>query len=250
MTTPYQRFGVALHFGACPLIPEARSKLLENYQAILRRWYFCKILQQGGRQAANYKIGQDFSALLRYGTTKTALIFDDVFLNQDVLIKLNRSIDNRYKALQCLLATTIRQDILTGCPISGSVDIHDHHIFPRSLGKTSCLKLEDLDSIVNKAPVLKDTNLRLSDQHPSIYFQQLRDSACVSGTLADLQRRMRDCLIPGDVSDKNWADQFKTENFSSFCRARADLLVERIKEVVGDSLKISEPSSESTLDDD
>lgn len=81
------------------LIPETRSMLLENYQGILRRWYFCKVLQQGGRQAANYKIGQDFSSLLLYGNTKTLPVFDEVWFNPDILIKLNRAIDVRYRGL-------------------------------------------------------------------------------------------------------------------------------------------------------
>jgi hypothetical protein len=232
------------------LLPEVRLTLLENYQAILRRWYFCKVLQSGSRQAANYKIGQDFSALLRYGSTKTLPTFDEVVFSPDTLIKLNRSIDVRYKALQCLMATTIRQDLLLGNPLTDSSDIHDHHIFPRSLGKTGTVKTEELDSIVNRLSVLKDTNLRLSDQHPLSYFNELRESAVRSGTLGDLQRRLRDCLIPGEVTERTWIDQFKTENFRSFCRARADLMVARIKEIVGDSLLVSEPTADAALDDD
>lgn len=112
------------------------------------------------------------------------------------------------------------------------------------------IKNEELDSIVNRIPILKTTNLRLSDQHPVTYFKELSESAFRSGTLGDFQRRLRDCLIPGDPTDSAWVDQFKTENFPAFCRSRATLMVERIKEVVGDSLKVSEPSQEALLDDD
>ena len=134
-------------------------------EAVLRRWYFSKILQAGASQAANYRIGQDFSALRKFRLDGTPIVFDDVALNLEIIMRLRRN-DARYKALQNLLSATMRQDLVSAKKIDSTSRLHDHHLYPRASHKKLGLPSEMLDSICNRLPVLEDTNQR--SQHNQV----------------------------------------------------------------------------------
>ncbi len=225
------------------------SKLISGEQALLKRWYFCKVLQAGARQAANYKIGQDFSALMKYRRDGVPPSFEEVVLDAEVVVRLRRN-DVRYKSLQNLMATTIRQDLVSAHIISSESRLHDHHIFPRAAHKKCALSLDELDSIANRIPVLEDTNLRLNESYPNRYMKEMRDIAKSNGTIDELPRRMDDCLMPGNVSDPGWLSIFDVERFADFSRLRADLIVKRVRQVVGDSLIVGKPTADQQAEED
>ena len=214
----------------------------------IRRWYFSKIMQAGASQASNYRIGQDFNALYRYVKDDEEPSVATVNLNADIVMKLKPS-DVRYKALQNVFATTIRHDLIFGYSIDSESVLHDHHLFPKNAGKRFDLPRIMLDGICNRVPILERSNLELGEAYPKEYFQKIADQARSQGTLEGLRRRLDDCMIPGDPHDSNWLDRFSIEQFENFCRERADLIVARVKQVVGDSLK-TDPSSHDELADD
>jgi len=219
-------------------------------EPVLRRWYFCKILQQGGRQAANYKIGQDFSALQKYLITGHLPEFQPVVLSQQALLQLTRSIDVRYRAMQSLMATTSRHDLLTGSSIDSESQLQDHHLFPKRLSKTHGIPSDRLDTIVNRLPLLAESNRKLSDREPQDYFEELKKSALRTGTMGDLRRRLTDAMIPGNPEDENWAESFSIERLNEFLANRAELILGRIRELIGDSLIVSELSPDQAVDDE
>ena len=77
----------------------------------IKRWYFSKIMQAGASQASNYRIGQDFQALLRYVKDGQHPKVAEVNLNASIVLELKPS-DIRYKSLQNLFATTISEDLI------------------------------------------------------------------------------------------------------------------------------------------
>ncbi len=87
----------------------------------IRRWYFSKIMQAGASQASNYRIGQDFDGLRRYAQEGQHLPMPEVKLSTDAVMELRPS-DVRYKALQNLFATTIREDLVSGGVIDSDSD--------------------------------------------------------------------------------------------------------------------------------
>lgn len=209
-----------------------------SFNDMLRRWYFCNVLQQGARQAANYRIGVDYTNLVRYGQDRVLPSFAEVRLSVEILQNLTQPQDVRYKAIQCLLASTIQKDLLTGGNMTADSVIEDHHIFPRSLRKQANNQngLSQIDSVANRIPILRDSNRELNDTPPAEYFALLRDSARRNGTFGELVRRMQACLIPSNPSDENWLEGFTNDNFSEFLYKRAELILERIREIVGESL--------------
>lgn len=214
---------------------DVRQYRWEN-PSLIRRWYFSKVMHAGASQASNYRIGQDFQALCGYALDHLQLEPAEVNLNPKIVLDLKPT-DVRYKSLQNVFATTIRHDLLSGSNIYPESKLHDHHIFPRNAGNKCGLKKSMLDGICNRVPVLADSNQSLGEGYPSEYFKEMADRARADGTLGELTRRVRDCLIPGNPQDPEWADSFSIDRFEGFCRRRAELIVERVREIVGDSLR-------------
>ena len=220
----------------------------ENHDFI-RRWYFSKVMQASRAQASNYQVSQDFKALLEYARTGKRPETPAVILDAERLLKLPSG-DVRYKSLQNIFAITLHQDLLSGNTINTRSQLHDHHIFPRNAGKKHGLDKSMLDSICNRVPMLASSNQSLGEGYPQEYLKEIADRARNEGTLGDFKRRMRDCLIPGDPGNLQWADSFSTNCFEEFCRKRAALIVERVGEIVGCPLQKVSPSSEDEVEDD
>ena len=222
-----------------------------NDHIFIRRWYFSKTIQTGVSQSLNYQIGQDSLELWKYVKDRIRPELPQVTLSVETLLKPISS-DIRYKALQNVLATTIRQDLISGEIIHPESILHNHHIFPKSFRKKDGRLGEKLDSICNRITILSQSNRHLSDKPPQTYFKAMVDNARTEGkaTLRDLKRRMEHCLIPGDPEDPQWPDSFSIDRFEEFCRKRADLIIERVSEIIGSSLQTVSPSSDDEIEDD
>ena len=215
----------------------------------IRRWYFSKVIQAGASQASNYRIGQDFSALRRYLKEGIQPRPEEVILNPDIIQKIKPS-DVRYRSLLNVFATTIRHDLVSGGNIDSESKLHDHHIYPSNAGKKHGLATAMLDSICNRIPILAGTNQSLNEAYPQEYFGKLAEQARAQGTLDGLRRRLHDCMIPGDPGEATWPDSFALENFEEFCRHRAGLIISRVREVIGASLKVGSLSEDEMAEEE
>ena len=215
----------------------------------IRRWYFSKVMRAGASQASNYRIGQDFSALRRYIAEGIQPEPEEVVLNADIILKIKPT-DVRYRSLQNVFATTIRQDLICGDNINSESKLHDHHIYPSNAHKKHDLPKNMLDSICNRIPILDKSNLSLNEAYPQEYFKRLVDQARAQGTLDGLRRRLHDCMIPGDPGEPTWPDGFSLDQFENFCRRRAELIVSRVREVIGESLKVGSLPEDEMVEED
>jgi hypothetical protein len=217
-------------------VQDQNGSVLNDHEAVLRRWYFCKALQKGARQAVNYKIGQDFTELLAHTKTGRLPTFQRVELEWEDLMRLRKT-EVRYKTIQCLMSTLITQDVVTGQKINNNTILEDHHIFPRAFAKAKGKAFEALaDSIANRMVISRSGNRELGDKMPLEYFGNLVKLAKANGTVGDFVRRTECALIPGDPRREDWLSQFRPENFEKFCEVRSQLILDRVKEVVGDAL--------------
>ena len=229
-------------------LDDVSQEIWENHDFI-RRWYFSKVMQAGASQASNYRIGQDFEALRRYVLENKQPTPAKVFLNPSVVLEIKPS-DVRYKSLQNVFATTIRQDLISGNKIDSESTLHDHHIFPKNSGRRHQLPQKLLDGICNRIPILEKSNQALNEAYPREYFRRMADDARSQGTMDGLRRRLNECMIPGDPADPSWPNSFSIENFESFIKKRAELIVSRVKEVVGESLRSDSTSEDESEEDD
>jgi len=218
----------------------------------IRRWYFSKVMRAGASQASNYRIGQDFSALRRYIEEGIQPRPEEVNLNLDTILTLKPT-DVRYRSLQNVSATTIRLDLISGDNINSESKLHDHHIYPINAHKRYeeyGFSRNKLDSVCNRIPILDKSNQTLGEKYPREYFKELADQARAQGTLDGLRRRLRDCMIPGDPGESTWPDSFALSQFDDFCRRRAGLIISRVREVIGESLKVSSLSEDEMAEED
>ena len=213
------------------------------------RWYHSKVLQAGASQASNYRIGQDYMALRNYAENGIRPAVEDVKLKSEIIQGLKPQ-DVRYKSLQCIISYAIRYDLISGARITSESKLHDHHIFPRSALKEHNLDRKKIDSLCNRLYILDKSNLKIGDSFPESYLKGLADQARKEGTLAAFKRRLADCMVPGDPTEPSWELAFSMDRFDEFCQARADLIMARVREVVGDSLKETALSEDEMADVD
>lgn len=226
----------------------ARPRLEPNH-LLLMRWFFSHLLQNVANQATNYRIGRYFKALKELAVGKKDRdIIPKVYITPEILLGLTR--DNRFKAIQCILFAAVSQDLKTGFSLKNKEDIEDHHIYPKSYCKNASLDKKLCDSIVNRIAISKETNRSLGNKPPEKYFFDIVGEAQKDGTVEGLKSRLSACFIPNS-SLKNinkFKEQFAPAQFSSFMNARAKLLWEEIRRVIGDSLVTEEPEGDE--DDD
>lgn len=115
--------------------------------------------------------------------------------------------------------------------------------------KTHSLSRDMLDSICNRVPILGKSNQSLGEDYPQDYFGKMKRDAAGQGTLSGLAERLKDCMIPGDPRESSWTELFSVDKFPEFCRSRADIIIGRVRQIVGNSLRES-PSDEDSSEYD
>lgn len=214
-----------------------------NHLLILEKWFFAHSLQQGSRQASNYRLSLAMQAMQSWIATGEIPVMPDVRLKKSELLILFKS-DTRYRAIHSLLRWRNPRDLWTNEIIS-SDDIEDHHIFPAVISKRDNNKnlKRNIDSIVNRLLVSRGTNRSLGDRYPSDYLVSLVTDAVGNGTIENKMELFKKSCLPIYVNDLSIVSK---ENFQIFIGQRADLILSAVKMVVGDLLD----SSENTVDSD
>jgi hypothetical protein len=219
-----------------------------SFNAILERWYFSHSLQQGARQASNYKIGQTVSSLHRWLTDGQLPDIPRVRLDSTEVLKLAKT-DARYQAILALLRWKGGTDLWTEEQLKPD-DVEDHHIFPAALAKREGIARRVLDSVANRILVSKPTNRSLSDRLPRDYIGRLLREAERSGTLnAKLDQLLAACL-PVERDIEATLAKLDPTNIHAFLEARADLILKRVSLVLGDSFEAAPASVLPGEDDD
>lgn len=226
--------------GLLSTFPSIKDDIDINFNSKIKQWFYSRLLSQGNR-ASNYIIGFDFANLRSFARGSEALDIKTVSLNEQVLLKINRN-DNRFKAIQCLMALHSKEDLLTGQSLEE--DIEYHHIFPRSLSKTSPLSKTSLDNVLNRIAVSKSTNRKLSDKHPSEYFNNLIQNTSKNGTIGDVQDRLSSLLLPYQIKHQGYLDLFSNDRYSEFLEIRARIVMEKIRDILGNRLDESDRSDD------
>lgn len=219
-----------------------------NYLLILEKWFFANSLQQGARQASNYRLSLAMLAMQNWITNGEPPEIPDVRLRKSDLLTLFKS-DTRYRAIHSLLRWRNSRDLWTNETIDVN-DVEDHHIFPAVISRRDSDKnlKRNLDSIVNRLLISKSTNRMLGDRYPSDYLLGLINDAAQHGTLINKLEAFQQSCLP--IEEKEYSILEK-ENFQLFINARAELILSAIRTVIGDSLNSAEASSDNEeIDED
>lgn len=218
-----------------------------EFSATLRKWYFCTTLAANPSPATNYKIGDDFKRFCDMKEKGGLVLYPRVYFNAEDVIHIKHISDSRYKAIQALMRTTVKEDLLTGNALSGNLE--DHHIFPYALNKSGISK-NFLNSIANKIIVSHVTNRKSSDANPDSYLINLVKLHRSQGSTGDLDRRLNNCFLPFSSNDSELEMKLSKENFEQFLYDRALMIISRIKDVVGDAWQAPLGTEDMNLEDD
>ena len=101
------------------------------------------------------------------------------------------------------------------------VDIH--HIFPKAWCAKKAIDWHLQESILNKTPLARRTNIKLSGNAPSVYRGTIRKDSRAPGEHID-------SVITGHLIDTDalWAD-----DFSGMIRRRSEAMCQLIEEAMG-----------------
>jgi hypothetical protein len=137
-----------------------------------------------------------------------------------------------------------KDDLLSGEKLREG-ELEDHHIYPRSLRKTHDFDIKKLDAITNRILVSRKSNSELSDTLPDKYFSELQQRTISMGIEGQVNNRLKQCLIPGDITHIHFAKNFTLDNFDVFLNARGEMILEKVREIIGNALK-----NEESIDDE
>jgi hypothetical protein len=210
------------------------GKEIENFnnRKKLMQWYWCGVFGElyGSANETRYAldIQQVVEWILNDGKEPTT-VYDANFVPSRLNTLRTRN-SAAYKGIYALLMDEDTKDWLTGQKIdihtyfADSIDIH--HIFPRIWDQRNNIPVEFYDSIVNKTPLCKGTNIFVSGDAPSIYLKRLEKK--VHASEEDV-----DNLVETHTIDPAL---LRSDDFYAFFNTRKEAILKKIEASTGKAI--------------
>lgn len=197
----------------------------------LARWYWCGVFGELYGGSVESRFALDIGDLIRWiddgDDPRTVKEFT---FQPTRLLTLRSRQSAAYKGLFALLVRAGCPDFISGIDLELSnyfdqkVDVH--HVFPKKWCKANGKNKAVWDSVVNKTPLTARSNRKIGGRAPSEYLGRIDDQEGFSSPMTDelLQRHLAD---PRTLRD---------DNFESFVRHRAAMLLDAIEDATGKSI--------------
>src|SRR5262249_37439754 len=145
----------------------------------IARWFWSGALGELYGASAETRMARDLPGLVDWITENgaTPKSVDDAIFQQDRLRSLRGRISAAYKAIHALLMRHGCRDFIHGDGVelmtffNRKIDVH--HIFPQKWCKLHKIDRKVYDSIVNKTPLSKESNIAVSGDAPSVYLKRI-----------------------------------------------------------------------------
>lgn len=210
-------------------------------QKILSRWFWCGIMGEmyGGANETRYANDmEDVVAEIRGKDSQNRTV-NAAYFSATRLISLQTRNSAAYKGIMALVYRERCYDFVRGTTIDivksmdESPDIH--HIFP----EVHCIKMgykkEKWNSIVNKTPLLPESNRQIGGEAPSVYSGRIMRKARIDET--ELRTRVESHLVNYDF--------FIADDFDNYFIARAKSIMKVIEAAMEKT--IADKGSEQTI---
>jgi hypothetical protein len=200
----------------------------EGVRAKLRRWYWSGVFGELYGSTTETRFARDLPQVLLWvdGGSEPDTVSQAVFSPGRLHTMRSRQ-SAAYKGLYALLMRDGARDFQTGDTIQFATYFNDqidiHHIFPQGWFKDHGITNPLMDSVVNKTPLSKRTNIQIGKRAPSAYleFIEKRNGLTPSNLNAILETHIIDPAI------------LRTDNFEHFYEARFEQLLQRIENAMG-----------------
>ena len=210
-------------------------------QAILSKWFWCGILGEmyGGANETRYANDMEDLVASIKGEKSLDRTINNSFFSSTRLLSLQTRNSAAYKGIMALIYRAHSNDFVQGTTIDivksmdESPDIH--HIFPEAYCEKMQFKKEKWNSIVNKTPLLPESNRQIGGEAPSSYSKKVMQKAEISED--EYRKRIESHLI-------NY-DYFINDDFDNYFIDRAKRILNEIERAMGKV--ISDKNSEQTI---
>lgn len=214
-----------------------------NTTKILSRWYWCGILGEmyGGANETRY--ANDIEDVVNevQGNPSLNRTVNGAFFSSTRLLTMQSRLSAAYKGVMALLYKEKCRDFMNDTTIDivnsmlTSPDIH--HIFPQRYCEGAHIKRAKYNSVVNKTPLLPESNRAIGGDAPSIYLPRIMKK--VKGlTEEDLRSRIESHHI-------NYV-ALASDDFDTYFIDRAKELLDLIEKAMGK--KVADRGAEITVE--
>lgn len=155
------------------------TSLSSDVIAKLSKWYWCGILGEMYGSANETKYANDIDDMMNSinGLESQNHTISAAFFSSTRLLTLQTRNSAAYKGIMGLLYKAQCTDFMKDLTINAAncmIDVPDiHHIFPEAYCKQIGIKIEKYNSIVNKTPLLAETNRAIGGKAPQIYLASI-----------------------------------------------------------------------------
>jgi hypothetical protein len=238
---PYPPQIVALAATAAILGKEAESAAAK---ALLEQWFWSVTFGELYGSSTETRLARDVPELVDWikGIGGPPRSIDEAIFQQDRLRSLRIRLSAAYKGLHALMMKQGCRDFVSGKPtdimtfFNEKIDIH--HIFPQDWCKKAGIPPAVFNSVVNKTPLSKRSNIEIGGDAPSVYLRRIEKKHGLSE--AQLDDILRTHLIEPDHLRRN--------DFDGFFRARMGVLADTIGDAMGKPVIRNEGSNEQEFD--
>lgn len=197
----------------------------------IRQWFWCGILGELYGGANETRFARDVEQVPAWSRRQEGAnppgTVDNAFFGQSRLLTLRSRNSAAYKGIYALLMRghakdwVYNQEFERGQYFDLAVDIH--HIFPKAWCDKNNIEYAFRESIINKTPLAKRTNIQLSGNAPSVYRGKIRKESQAS------DERIDDIIRTHKINPEHlWSD-----NFNDFFADRAEAIIMLIEEAMG-----------------
>ncbi|MCV7221017.1 DUF262 domain-containing protein [Mycolicibacterium elephantis] len=198
----------------------------------LQQWFWCGVLGELYGGAIESRFARDVEQVPKWAAVDDSSVpqpktVEDANFFESRLHSMRTRNSAAYKGVYALLMAKDTRDWMFNQPfdkaafLAMQVDIH--HIFPKAWCAKNGIDDDRRESIVNKTPMAKKTNIRLSGNAPSHYIKGLESTVG----------------IPADELDQIVANHqidvsaLRADDFDSFFAARREALSHLIEQAMG-----------------
>lgn len=212
----------------------------EGVRSQLRRWFWSGVFGELYGSAIESRFAKDLPEVVQWvgGGAEPDTVSQASFSPGRLHTMRSRQ-SAAYKGLYALLMRDGAKDFRTGDSIHLATYFQDqvdiHHIFPQGWFKDHKITNPLMNSVVNKTPLSKRTNIKVGKKAPSEYLDAIQKADGLSA--AELDDILRTHVIDPTI--------LRTDSFEHFYEARFEQLLQRIEGAMGKT--IARDPAESSL---
>ena len=206
----------------------------EIYDKLIK-WYWRGIFSERYSSASLTKMAQDVVDVPMWldGKSKQPPIQYTEFTG-DKLISTNNKISAVYKGVNALIMKFGARDFILGQPYAESIlfreGLNSHHIFPIKWCKSENIDESLYNSVVNRAPISKNTNNFLDGDAPSIYLSRVQNGS-QKNDIRPVKRDHLDEYLRSHLIDPKI---LRTDVFDKFFENRKRKILKEVNSVIKD----------------